>query len=54
MLVAEAAGWERIHHRIPEVGDHRGTHSIRMKADNPAEAAIAEAHKQIDQSIHRN
>jgi hypothetical protein len=54
MLVAEVAGWERIHHHIPEAGGRRGTHSIRMKADNPAEAAIAEAHKQIDQSIHRN
>ena len=53
MLVAEVAGWERIHHRIPEAGDRQGTHSIRMKADNPAETAIAEAHKQIDQSIHR-
>jgi hypothetical protein len=53
MLVAEVAGWERIHRRIPEVGDHRGTHSIRMKAGNPVEAAIAEAHRQIDQSIHR-
>jgi hypothetical protein len=48
-----AAGWERIHRRIPEVGDHRGTHSIRMKADNPVVAGIAEAHRQIDQSIHR-
>jgi len=53
MLVAEVAGWERIHHRTPEAVGHRGTHSIRMKADNPVEAAIAEAHRQIDQSIHR-
>jgi len=54
VAVAEAAGWERIHYRIPEVVGHRGSRSIRMEADIPVVTGTAEERRQIDQSIHCN